>query len=87
MTVTPEIAAQIDEAFDFRGHVTISFKDGKTVEGYLFNRELAPMKDVAYIEVIAKDSDSRLRFPADSVKSVIKSGKDFASPFVAPKKD
>ena len=38
MTVSKEVAAQIDEAFDFRGHVTVSFIDGKTLEGYLFNQ-------------------------------------------------
>ena len=87
MPLSKEVAAQIDEAFDFRGHVTVSFADGKTVEGYLFNRELAPMSGEAYIEMIPKDTDQRLRFPAASVKSVAITGKDFASPFVPPKKD
>ncbi|MCM2303909.1 MAG: hypothetical protein NDJ72_04355 [Elusimicrobia bacterium] len=86
MTLSNDVARQIDEAFDFRGHVTVSFVDGRTLEGYLFNRELAPMKGEAYIEVIPKDSDERLRFPAASVKSVAITGKDFASPFVPPQK-
>lgn len=87
MTLSNEIAAQIDEAFDFRGHITVHFTDGKSVEGYLFNRELAPLKGEAYIEVMPKDTDQRLRYPADTVKSVALTGKDFASPFVPPKKD
>ena len=86
MTLSNEVAKQIDEAFDFRGHVTVSFIDGKTLEGYLFNRELTPMSGEAYIEMIPKDSDARLRFPAASVKSVSITGKDFASPFVPPAK-
>ena len=84
MTLSNEVAAQIDEAFDFRGHVTVSFTDGKTLEGYLFNRELTPMNGEAYIEMIPKDTDQRLRFPAASVKSVAITGKDFAAPFVPP---
>lgn len=87
MPLSKEVAAQIDEAFDFRGHVTVVFTDGKTVEGYLFNRELTPMSGEAYIEMIPKDTDQRLRFPAASVMSVALTGKDFASPFVPPKKD
>lgn len=87
MTLSNDVAAQIDAAFDFRGHVTVRFADGKTLEGYLFNRELAPMMGEAYIEVIPKDSDQRLRFAAASVQSVAITGKDFASPFVPPKKD
>lgn len=86
MTLSNDVARQIDEAFDFRGHVTVSFADGKTLEGFLFNRELAPTKGEAYIEVIPKDSDERLRFPAASVKSVALTGKDFASPFTPPQK-
>jgi hypothetical protein len=86
MTLSKEIAAKIDEAFDFRGHVTVTFAGGKTIEGYLFNRELAPFKGEAYIEILPKDSDERLRFPAASVESVELTGKDFASPFVPPTK-
>lgn len=84
--ISKEVAAQIDEAFDFRGHITVTFVDGKTLEGYLFNRELTPFKGEAYIEVIPKDKEERLRFPAASVKSVALTGKDFASPFVPPAK-
>ena len=85
-TVSKDVAAQIDEAFDFRGHVTVTFTDGKTIEGYLFNRELTPTKGEAYIEIIPKDKDERLSFPAATVKSVAITGKDFASPFVPPAK-
>lgn len=86
MALSKDVADQIDAAFDFRGHVTVTFADGRTLEGYLFNRELAPMKGEAYIELIPKDSDQRLRFPAESVRSVALTGKDFASPFVPPQK-
>lgn len=82
MTLSNDVAAQIDMAFDFRGHVTVAFTDGKSLEGFLFNRELAPMRGEPYIELIPKDTDERLRFPAAAVKSVTMTGKDFASPFV-----
>jgi hypothetical protein len=86
MPIAPEIAAQIDAAFDFRGHVTLTLADGRVIEGYLFNRELAPFKGEAFVEIIPKNSEERLRFPAAAVKSVTLTGKDFAVPFVpAPK--
>jgi len=87
MDVSESIAAQIEAAYDFRGHVTLTLNDGKAVEGFLFNRELAPLKGEPYVEMIPKDSDQRLRFAAADVKSVALTGKDFAVPFVAPKKD
>ncbi|MFI5347669.1 MAG: hypothetical protein ACHQ51_14940 [Elusimicrobiota bacterium] len=87
MSVSKEVAEQIEIAYDFRGHVTLTLNDGKVVEGFLFNREVTPLKGEPYVEMIRKDSDERLRFAAKDVKSVVLSGKDFAVPFVAPKKD
>ncbi len=84
MALSKDVAAQIDAAFDFRGHVTVTLDDGRTVEGYLFNRELTPLQGEAYIEVMPKDSDERRRFPAASVRAVAMTGKDFAQPFVPP---
>jgi hypothetical protein len=87
MTVSQDVAAQIEAAYDYRGHVTLTLKDGKAVEGYLYNRELAPLKGEPYVELMRKDSDERLRFAARDVKSVALTGKDFAVPFTPPKKD
>ncbi|NNN05521.1 MAG: hypothetical protein HKL90_06440 [Elusimicrobia bacterium] len=84
MALSKDVAAQIDAAFDYRGHVTVTLNDGRKVEGYLFNRELAPLKGEAYVEVMIKDSEERLRFPAETVSAVATSGKDFAQPFVPP---
>jgi hypothetical protein len=87
MTLSKDIAAQIDAAYDHRGHVTVTFTDGKTLEGYLFNREHAPFPSgEAYIELIPKDSERRLRFPSATVQSIALTGKDFAAPFVPPAK-
>ncbi len=38
-TLSKEVAAQIDQAFDFRGHVTVTFPHSKVVQGYPFNPE------------------------------------------------
>jgi hypothetical protein len=87
MTVSKEVAAQIEDAYDFRGHVTLTLNDGSVVEGFIFNREVTPLKGEPYVEILRRDSDERLRFAAKDVKSVALTGKDFAVPFVAPKKD
>ena len=87
MTLSPDVAAQIEAAYDYRGHITLTLDDGTVIEGFLFNREITPLKGEPYIEILRKDSDERLRFASKSVKSVSLTGKDFAVPFVAPKKD
>ena len=86
MTVDKAVAEQIEAAFDYRGHVTLTLKDGRSIEGFLYNRELAPMKGEPYVELIPKDSEQRLRFPAADVRGVALTGKDFAAPFVPPAK-
>jgi len=87
MGISKEVAEQIEAAYDYRGHVTLTLNDGKVLEGFLFNREVAPLKGEPYVEILRKDSDERLRFASKDVKSVTLTGKDFAVPFVAPKKD
>lgn len=87
MSVSKEVAEQIEAAYDYRGHVTLTLNDGTAIEGFLFNREVQPLKGEPYVEILRKDSDERLRFASKDVKGVTLTGKDFAVPFVAPKKD
>jgi hypothetical protein len=87
MGISKEVAEQIEVAYDYRGHVTLTLNDGKVVEGFLFNREVTPLKGEPYVEMMIKDSDARVRYAAKDVKSVAITGKDFAVPFVPPKKD
>ncbi|MBI4424516.1 MAG: hypothetical protein HY554_12350 [Elusimicrobia bacterium] len=80
-TPSNELERQVEAAFDFRGHVTIAFKSGETVEGFLFNREYAnPLTaEENYIDVILKDSDQRRRYPIAALESVRLTGADHAA--------
>ena len=37
-----DLAAKIEKAFDYRGHVDVDLLDGSNVHGFLFNRDLKP---------------------------------------------
>ena len=87
MTLAPELAAQIEAAYDFRGHVSVTLVDGAPIDGFLYTRELAPLKGEAYAAFMIKGSDERRRVPAAAIKSIALRGKDFAVPFVPPQKD
>ncbi len=78
MAISDELKEQIEVAFNYRGHVTVSFQDGNTVVGYLCNRIYASEKiaDGDYVELFPKDSDEKKRFPMDSLKSIELSGKN-----------
>lgn len=76
-----EIEKQIDAAYDFRGHVTITLKGGQSFVGYIFNREFANPKasEQHYIDVIPKDSDERRRIPISLLERIDITGKDYAA--------
>ncbi|MBI5200220.1 MAG: hypothetical protein HY925_01425 [Elusimicrobia bacterium] len=79
--MTSEIEKQIEAAYDFRGHVTITLKDGQSLVGYIFNREYANprTKEQNFIDVIPKDSDERRRIPIAQLAKIDLSGKDYAA--------
>jgi hypothetical protein len=83
MPISDELKEQIEAAFDFRGHVTITFEDGGTLEGFLYNRIYKSEKtpDGDYVEIFPKDSDASERHPMASIAKIDLSGKNFAESY------
>ena len=76
-----DVEKQIEAAYDFRGHVTITLAKGETVEGYIFNRQLSNPKlpEDNFIEVFLKGSGERRKYKVAEVASVAITGEDFAA--------
>ena len=72
-----DLARAIDQAFDYRGDVTIEKADGSQVVGYLFNRNAANSNPFA--EVIETESGERLRLLYADIKAIRFTGKDAAA--------
>jgi hypothetical protein len=69
--------AAMDDAFDYRGDVTITTRDGKTIEGYVFDRRgKAPEP---YVRLIPKDSDDRINIRYSDIAKLAFSGRDTAA--------
>jgi hypothetical protein len=47
-----EIREALEKAFDYRGDVTITRKDGSTVEGYLYDRYSGPTLEASKVRLI-----------------------------------
>src|SRR5258706_7211335 len=47
-----DIRAVIEKAFDYRGDVTITRKDGAEVTGYLFDRRVAPALENSVVRLM-----------------------------------
>ena len=47
-----EIREALEKAFDYRGDITVTRKDGSTVEGYLYDRRSEPTLEASLIRII-----------------------------------
>lgn len=78
-TFTPanalDLTEAIDQAFDYRGDVTLTLKDGQKVEGYLFNRDAAQQQ----IEIFTKGNTSALILNYSQIQKIAFTGTDTAN--------
>jgi hypothetical protein len=71
------LARIIDLAFDYRGNTTVVKRDGRTVDGYVFNRDAdAP---VPYLEMFDADGGGPHRILYADVHTIHFTGKDTAA--------
>ncbi len=54
-----EIREAMEKAFDYRGDVTLTKKDGTVVEGYIFDRKAGKTVRDSLVRVLPKDSNVR----------------------------
>ncbi len=66
-----------DQAFDYRGDVTIHTADGRVVQGYVFDRRSdAPQP---YVRIVPSDSPQRVDIAYDQITRLEFSGRDTAA--------
>ncbi len=81
----PELASEkdllsaLETAFDFRGDVTISRKDGSTVEGYIFDRRNASTLAESVVRLIPKDSHQKVTVSYSEIAGLAFTGRDTAA--------
>ena len=69
----------LEKAFDYRGDVTITRKDGSKVEGYLFDRRTgATLKD-SVVRLYPKNSDEKLAVSYAEIAALAFTGRDTAA--------
>jgi hypothetical protein len=74
-----EIRAAFEKAFDFRGDVTITRKDGSKVEGYIFDRRTGATLSDSVVRLFPKDSDTKLTVPYSDIAALAFTGRDTAA--------
>jgi len=74
-----DIRQALEKAFDYRGDVTITRKDGSKVEGYIFDRRTGKTLADSAVRLFPKDADQKISIPYSEIAALAFSGRDTAA--------
>jgi hypothetical protein len=74
-----ELREALEKAFDYRGDVTITQKNGYTVEGYIFDRVAGTTLSSSFVRVLPKQGAGRMKIPYSEIRALAFTGRDTAA--------
>ena len=74
-----EIREALEQAFDYRGDVTVTLKTGVRIEGYIFDRRPAPQLYRSVVRLLPKDTAERVSIPYSEIAGLAFTGRDTAA--------
>lgn len=74
-----EIRLALEKAFDYRGDISITLKDGRKVEGYVFDRRAGRSLTDSFVRVIPSTERVKLSIPYAEIAALNFSGRDTAA--------
>jgi hypothetical protein len=74
-----ELRLALEKAFDYRGDVSLTCKDGTRIEGYIYDRVTGSTLNNSYVRVLPRDSNERMRIAYSDIATLVFSGRDTAA--------
>ena len=74
-----EVREALEKAFDYRGDITVTLKDGSKVEGYLFDRRQGPSLAQSFIRIIPMDNVGKVNVAYSEIAALAFTGRDTAA--------
>jgi hypothetical protein len=74
-----ELRQALEKAFDYRGDVTITRKDGSKIEGYMFDRRTGKSLEDSQVRLYPKDSNQKVAIAYSDIAALAFSGRDTAA--------
>lgn len=74
-----ELRQALEKAFDYRGDITITRKDGSKVEGYLFDRRSAATLKESVVRLYPKNSNDKVAVSYADIAALAFTGRDTAA--------
>ncbi len=74
-----ELRVALERAFDYRGDVLITRKDGSKIEGYIFDRRSAQTLADSLVRILPKDGTPKLSLSYADIAALAFTGRDMAA--------
>jgi hypothetical protein len=74
-----ELRQALEKAFDYRGDITITRKDGSKVEGYIFDRRSAATLKDSLVRLYPKNSNEKIGVSYADIAALAFTGRDTAA--------
>jgi hypothetical protein len=74
-----ELRMALDRAFDFRGDVLVTLRDGQRIEGFIFDRRFeGPSLEKCFLRIMPKDRPQKVLLRYSDIIGLEFSGRDAA---------
>ncbi len=74
-----ELREALEKAFDYRGDVAVTRKDGSKIEGYIFDRYMGKNLADSFVRVLPKESNDRVKISYSNIAALSFTGRDTAA--------
>ena len=74
-----EVREALEKAFDYRGDITVTLKDGSQVVGYLFDRRTGTTLETSFIRIVPANAKTRVSVAYADVAALAFTGRDTAA--------
>ena len=74
-----ELREALEKAFDYRGDITVTRKDGSQVQGYLFDRRTGTTLADSFVRIIPTNEKTRLNIAYSEIAALAFTGRDNAA--------
>ena len=79
LATAEELRSALEQAFDYRGDVLITRKDGTKIEGYIFDRRTGKTLADSFVRLLPKDGSARISLPYADIAALAFTGRDMAA--------
>jgi hypothetical protein len=74
-----ELRTALEKAFDYRGDITITRRDGSKIEGYIFDRRSGSTLRDSAVRLYPKDSNEKISISYADIAALAFTGRDTAA--------